>query len=58
MEIIGSNKLEEFRKTIIKETGVSFCTREHFGEPLPHETQRYIRFFFFFKTKKKKKKNY
>jgi len=36
--------LEEFRKLALKETGVSFCTREHFGVPLPFETNKYIRF--------------
>jgi aspartate/methionine/tyrosine aminotransferase len=45
MELLGCKTLEEFRKLILKETGVSFCTREHFGEPLPHETQKYVRYF-------------
>ena len=35
---------EEFRSIILKETGVSFCTREHFGTPLLHENRKYIRF--------------
>lgn len=35
---------EEFRKTALHETGVSFCTRQHFGHSLPHETEKYLRF--------------
>ena len=35
---------EEFRLKILNETGVSFCTREHFGTPLPDETKKYVRF--------------
>ena len=35
---------EEFRMKILNETGVSFCTREHFGTPLPNETRKYVRF--------------
>jgi len=44
MQILGCKTLEEFRKLILKETGVAFCTREHFGDPLPNETQKYVRF--------------
>lgn len=40
----GFTDYEEFRKACLRETGVSFCTRRHFGRPLPAETQRYIRF--------------
>ena len=35
---------EEFRLKILNKTGVSFCTREHFGTPLPDETKKYVRF--------------
>ncbi len=35
--------VEEFRKICLHETGVSFCTRRHFGRPLPGETEQYIR---------------
>jgi glyoxylate reductase len=35
---------EMFRKRILDCTGVSFCTRVHFGAPLPGETRRYVRF--------------
>ena len=40
----GISDVEEFRKACLHETGVSFCTRRHFGRPLPGETQQYIRF--------------
>ncbi len=40
----GTNNVEEFRKHILSKTGVSFTTRNHFGTPLPGETQKYIRF--------------
>jgi len=33
-----------FRKAALQETGVSFCTRLHFGRPLPGESELYIRF--------------
>ena len=35
---------DAFRTTVLKNTGVSFCTRRHFGRPLPGETQQYLRF--------------
>ena len=37
-------RYEAFRATCLKETGVSFCTRMHFGRPLDHEKELYIRF--------------
>jgi len=40
----GIADVEEFRKLVLRETGVSFCTRKHFGRPLPGETEQYIRF--------------
>ena len=40
----GVGDVEEFRKLLLRETGVSFCTRKHFGRPLPGETEQYIRF--------------
>ncbi|KPK89645.1 MAG: aspartate aminotransferase, partial [Deltaproteobacteria bacterium SM23_61] len=36
--------VEDFRKLVLQATGVSFCTRKHFGRPLPGETEQYIRF--------------
>jgi len=35
---------EEFRSRVLRETGVSFCTREHFGTPAEDEDRKYIRF--------------
>jgi len=40
----GISDVEEFRKLVLQKTGVSFCTRKHFGRPLPGETEQYIRF--------------
>jgi len=40
----GVGDVEEFRKLCLHETGVSFCTRRHFGRPLPGETEEYVRF--------------
>jgi aspartate/methionine/tyrosine aminotransferase len=39
----GLKTYEELRRGALEETGVSFCTRLHFGTPLPDETQYYIR---------------
>ncbi|MBS1272461.1 MAG: Asparagine--oxo-acid transaminase [Candidatus Marinimicrobia bacterium] len=44
MEKMGFNTLAEFQEAALKNTGVSFCTRNHFGRPLPGETQKYLRF--------------
>jgi aspartate/methionine/tyrosine aminotransferase len=35
---------DEFRRAALEQTGVSFCTRLHFGRELPGETERYVRF--------------
>jgi aspartate/methionine/tyrosine aminotransferase len=40
----GVGDYSEFRQAALQETGVSFCTRLHFGRPLPSESQLYIRF--------------
>jgi aspartate/methionine/tyrosine aminotransferase len=40
----GIEDVEDFRKLCLHETGVSFCTRNHFGHPLPGETGQYLRF--------------
>ncbi len=39
----GFDNSEELRKAVLKETGVSFCARMHFGRPLPGETEHYLR---------------
>jgi len=43
MENLGFDDVEKFRKFMLETTGVSFCTRNHFGTPLPNETKKYIR---------------
>jgi len=40
----GFDDYDQFRKVALRETGVSFCTRLHFGRPLRGESQLYIRF--------------
>ncbi len=44
MRCKGFDDYGRFRKAALQETGVSFCTRLHFGRPLPGESQLYIRF--------------
>jgi aspartate/methionine/tyrosine aminotransferase len=44
MERKGFATYDELRKDALKKTGVSFCTRLHFGSELPGETRRYARF--------------
>lgn len=43
MERKGLTDYEDFRTAALRETGVSFCTRLHFGRALPREKERYIR---------------
>ena len=43
MKLMNISDVEEFRKVMLKETGVSFTTRRHFGTPYPGETEQYIR---------------
>ena len=42
----GFDSVEEFRKIVMRETGVSFCGRHHFGRPLENEKDNYIRLAF------------
>jgi aspartate/methionine/tyrosine aminotransferase len=44
MALTGLTAYEDFRRASLAETGVSMCTRLHFGPELPGETQRYLRF--------------
>ena len=46
LEYTGFDDVEEFRKVVLKETGVSFCGRHHFGRPLENEKDYYIRLAF------------
>jgi aspartate/methionine/tyrosine aminotransferase len=43
MRLMGFEAYEDFRRATLEATGVSFCTRLHFGTPLPQERERYIR---------------
>lgn len=40
------DKYDAFAEDVLTKTGMSFCTRLHFGRPLPGETHRYIRLAF------------
>lgn len=40
----GITDYEMFRRTALKDTGVSFCSRIHFGRVQPGEPERYLRF--------------
>ncbi len=39
----GLTDYDQFRRSVLQKTGVSFCTRLHFGRPLPEEKNFYIR---------------
>jgi len=43
MQKTGLTDYNDFRRTVLQETGVSFCTRLHFGRPLEGEDNYYIR---------------
>ncbi|MEO6827598.1 MAG: aspartate aminotransferase, partial [Microbacteriaceae bacterium] len=40
----GITDLSTFAAEALHATGVSFCTRRHFGRPQPGETRSYLRF--------------
>ncbi len=40
----GFDAYQPFADDILENTGVSMCTRAHFGRPLPGETRKYVRF--------------
>jgi aspartate/methionine/tyrosine aminotransferase len=44
MDALGFTEVAEFADAALRATGVSFCTRRHFGRPLPGETEQYVRF--------------
>ena len=44
MDALGFTEVTEFADAALRATGVSFCTRRHFGRPLPGETDQYVRF--------------
>jgi aspartate/methionine/tyrosine aminotransferase len=39
----GITDVEDFRRAVLHETGVSVCSRVHFGRPQPGETEQYVR---------------
>jgi aspartate/methionine/tyrosine aminotransferase len=39
----GFTDVEDFRRAVLHETGVSACSRVHFGRPQPGETEQYLR---------------
>ncbi|MEL6890890.1 MAG: aminotransferase class I/II-fold pyridoxal phosphate-dependent enzyme [Actinomycetota bacterium] len=43
MHMTGHTDVAEFATAALHETGVSFCTRRHFGRPQPDEQEQYIR---------------
>ena len=43
MRRAGIDDYDGFRVRVLEETGVSFCTRRHFGRPGAGESERYIR---------------
>ncbi|MBT8370376.1 MAG: aspartate aminotransferase, partial [Deltaproteobacteria bacterium] len=43
MQRTGLTDYDDFRRTVLHKTGVSFCTRMHFGRPLEGEENYYIR---------------
>jgi aspartate/methionine/tyrosine aminotransferase len=43
MQKKGLSNYDDFRRAVLRETGVSFCTRLHFGRPLEGEDKFYIR---------------
>jgi len=44
MAIVGADDLPSFAEMALHNTGVSFCTRRHFGRPQPGESRHYVRF--------------
>ncbi len=43
MQMKGCADIAEFATAALHNTGVSFCTRRHFGRPQPGEVEQYIR---------------
>lgn len=44
MQTMEFTDVAEFADAALRATGVSFCTRRHFGRPLPGEVEQYARF--------------
>ena len=45
MQRRGTNDYEQFRKSVLDETGVAFCTRLHFGRAVAGETHEYTEMY-------------
>ncbi len=43
MHHMGFTDVGDFATAALHNTGVSFCTRRHFGRPQPDESEQYIR---------------
>jgi len=43
MDRVGHTNVGEFATAALHSTGMSFCTRHHFGRPLPGEDDKFIR---------------
>ena len=43
MDRVGHTDVGEFATAALQSTGMSFCTRHHFGRPLPDEDDKFIR---------------
>ena len=39
----ASTDVEDFRRAVLHDTGVSVCSRVHFGRPQPGESEQYVR---------------
>ncbi len=44
MAAVEFTEVAEFADAALRATGVSFCTRRHFGRPLAGESEQYVRF--------------
>ena len=44
MTITGHDDVSDFATAALHNTGVSFCTRRHFGRQQPDEVEQYVRF--------------
>ncbi len=44
MRARGLSDVEDFRRAVLRETGVAVCSRAHFGRRQPGEREQYVRF--------------
>lgn len=43
MRMKGFTDVDDFRRDVLRATGVSMCSRTHFGRPQPGESQQFVR---------------